>query len=102
MPKNSATTADVIVLGLGGMGSAAAAALAKRGMNVIGIDQFQLAHDRGSSHGQTRIIRKAYFENPSYVPLLSRAYELWAELSQESQQQLYHPTGLLYFGNARS
>jgi sarcosine oxidase len=76
----AATTCDVIVLGLGGMGSAAAYHLAGRGLRVAGVEQFTPAHDRGSSHGGTRIIRKAYFEDPSYVPLLLRAYELWREL----------------------
>ena len=68
---------DVIVVGLGGVGSAAAYALAKRGCRVLGLDQFSPPHSRGSSHGETRIIRKSYFEHPSYVPLLCRAYELW-------------------------
>jgi sarcosine oxidase len=71
---------DAIVLGLGGMGSAAAYHLAGRGLRVLGLEQFTPAHDRGSSHGGTRIIRKAYFEDPAYVPLLLRAYELWRQL----------------------
>ena len=71
---------DAIVLGLGGMGSAAAYHLAGRGLRVLGLEQFTPAHARGSSHGGTRIIRKAYFEDPAYVPLLVRAYELWREL----------------------
>jgi sarcosine oxidase len=62
------------------MGSAAAYHLAKRGRKVIGLDQFTPPHERGSSHGQSRIIREAYFEDPSYVPLIQRAYELWGEL----------------------
>src|SRR5262245_17330109 len=77
-------TYDVIVLGVGGFGSGALFHLARRGARVLGIEQFGVAHDRGSSHGQTRIIRKAYFEHPDYVPLLERAYELWRELEQES------------------
>ncbi len=68
---------DTIVLGVGAMGSAACFHLAKRGQKVLGLEQFQLAHDHGSSHGETRLIRQAYFENASYVPLLFRAYELW-------------------------
>ena len=67
---------DVIVLGLGGMGSAAAAQLAARGQRVLGLERFGPAHDRGSSHGGSRIIRQAYFEDPAYVPLLRRSYEL--------------------------
>lgn len=61
---------DVIVVGTGGIGSAAAFHLASRGLRVLGLDQFPPVHDRGSSHGQTRLIRKAYFEHPDYVPLL--------------------------------
>ena len=68
---------DVIVIGLGGMGSAAAAHLAARGQRVLGLERFGPAHDRGSSHGGSRIIRQSYFEDPAYVPLLLRAYELW-------------------------
>jgi sarcosine oxidase len=76
----SSASFDVIVLGLGGMGSAAAYHLAGRGLRVAGVEQFTAAHDRGSSHGGSRIIRKAYWEDPAYVPLLLRAYELWREL----------------------
>ena len=91
---------DVIVIGAGGVGSAAAMHLAKAGVRVLGIDQYQPAHDRGSSHGQTRIIRQAYFEHPSYVPLLTRAYELWDELEQNSDRKLFHRTGLVELGPA--
>ena len=89
---------DVIVLGVGGMGSAACYHLAKRGVRVLGLEQFSLTHDRGSSHGETRIIRKAYFEDPSYVPLLERAYQLWGELEAEAQERLFERTGLVLFG----
>src|SRR5437867_2465880 len=71
---------DVIIIGLGGMGSAAAYHLAARGKRVLGFDQFSPPHDKGSSHGKNRVIRQAYYEDPSYVPLLLRAYELWREL----------------------
>ncbi|MBM81865.1 MAG: N-methyl-L-tryptophan oxidase [Planctomycetaceae bacterium] len=74
---------DCIVLGVGGFGSSTVYHLAKRDLRVLGIDQFPLAHDRGSSHGDTRIIRKAYFEHPAYVPLLQRAYQLWDEVQSE-------------------
>lgn len=76
-------TYDVVIIGLGGMGSAAAAHLAARGQRVLGLDQFTPPHDRGSSHGLTRVIRQSYFEHPSYVPLLLRAYELWRELGPD-------------------
>jgi hypothetical protein len=89
---------DAIVVGCGGVGSAAAYHLARRGAKVLGLDQFPPAHDRGSSHGQTRIIRQAYFEHPDYVPLLLRAYELWSELEREQNEQLYFEVGLLQIG----
>jgi len=91
-------TCDVIVVGAGGMGSAAAAHLAARGQRVLVLERFSLAHDRGSSHGLTRIIRLAYFEHPSYVPLLRRAYELWRALEARAGQQLLHVTGALDVG----
>src|SRR2546426_10251905 len=68
---------DVIVVGLGAMGSASAFHLSQRGQKVLGLDRFKPPHAFGSSHGQTRIIREAYFEHPIYVPLVQRAYELW-------------------------
>ena len=74
------TTYDVAVIGLGGMGSAAAWHLARRGQRVVGFEQFDPVHDQGSSHGSTRLVRQAYYEDPRYVPLLVRAYELWDEL----------------------
>lgn len=89
---------DAIVLGTGGVGSAALFHLARRGLRVLGIDRFTPGHDRGSSHGETRIIRQAYFEHPDYVPLLLRAYELWAELEALSGQQLFYQVGLLQVG----
>ena len=89
---------DVIVIGLGGVGSASVYHLAKGGYRVLGLDPFPPAHDRGSSHGETRIIRQAYFEHPSYVPLLHRAYELWDQLERESLKKLFFRTGLIQSG----
>ncbi len=89
---------DTIVLGLGGMGTAAACELASRGQHVLGLEQFSLGHDRGSSHGQTRIIRKAYYEDPCYVPLLHRAYERWHDLEQRQGKHLLTTCGLLSIG----
>lgn len=89
---------DVIVLGLGAMGSAAAFHLARRGRRVLGLEQFTPAHDRGSSHGRSRIIREAYFEDPAYVPLIQRAYDLWDELQGEAGTQLLVTTGGLMIG----
>jgi sarcosine oxidase len=80
------------------MGSAAAWQLAKRGRRVLGLDRFEPPHQLGSSHGSTRIIREAYFEHPSYVPLVQRAYELWAELEKEAGRQLLLQTGGLMLG----
>lgn len=84
---------DVIVLGLGVMGSAAMDALSARGARVCGIEQFGPVHDRGSSHGQFRVIRRAYFEHPDYMPLLDRAYERWREMDNEGGESLFvrHP-----------
>ena len=89
---------DCLVLGTGGVGSAALYHLAKQGKRVAGIDRFGVAHDRGSSHGQTRIIRQSYFEHPSYVPLVQRAFELWEELQAEHGRDLYYQTGILQAG----
>lgn len=77
------------------MGSAAIYHLAKRGRKVLGIDQFAPPHDRGSSHGGSRIIRLAYYEHPSYVPLLRRSYELWRQLERDSDASLLRITGSL-------
>lgn len=93
---------DIIVVGLGGMGSAAAAHLAARGASVLGIDRYLPAHDRGSSHGRSRIIRQAYFESPAYVPLLLRAYELWRELERNTSASLLTITGGLMIGTPES
>ncbi len=89
---------DCIILGVGGIGSAACYFAAKKGWSVLGIEQFQAANDRGSSHGLTRIIRQAYFEHPSYVPLVLRAYHAWNEIEQVSNSTLFHQTGLLQIG----
>jgi sarcosine oxidase len=91
-------TTDVIVIGCGGFGSAAMHHLASRGLRVTGIDRFHPPHDRGSSHGETRIIRKAYFEHPDYVPLLHRAWELWERLEQHSETKLLERRSLLITG----
>src|SRR5581483_2320996 len=89
---------DVVVCGLGIMGSAALHELARRGKRVLGIEQLTPGHDRGSSHGETRIIRLSYFEHPAYVPLLRRAYILWREIERAAGQQLLHVTGILEIG----
>jgi sarcosine oxidase len=93
-----ASDADILIVGLGAMGGAAACQLARRGLRVAGFDRFAPPHDRGSSHGETRIIREAYFEHPAYVPLVQRAYELWDELQQRAGRQLLRPTGGLMIG----
>ncbi len=90
--------AKIIVAGLGAMGSAAAQHLAERGHRVIAFDRFNPPHTKGSSHGQTRMIRQAYWEDSRYVPLVLRAYELWRRLEKDSAQQLLHVTGGLVIG----
>jgi sarcosine oxidase len=89
---------DVAVCGLGAMGSAAVYRLASRGRHVLGLERYTPGHDRGSSHGATRIIRLGYFEHPSYVPLLRRAYVLWHELEAAIGRQLLHVTGIAEIG----
>ena len=94
------TQLDTIILGIGGVGSAALFHCARRGVRVLGIDRFAPPHDRGSSHGDTRLIRQTYFEHPDYVPLVQRAFNLWQDLERRSGQTLYHETGLLQIGPA--
>jgi monomeric sarcosine oxidase len=89
---------DVIVIGTGGVGSAAVFHLARRGVRVLGLDRFPGGHANGSSHGQTRIIRKAYFEHSGYVPMLQRAYILWDELEDLAAETLFRPVGLFESG----
>ena len=89
---------DTIVIGVGGMGSATLYELAKAGQNVLGLEAFDIPHDRGSSHGVNRIIRLAYYEDAAYVPLLQRAYELWHELEDVSHERLLITTGSLDAG----
>ena len=91
-------TFDCIVLGLGGIGSATLAALARRGVRVLGIDRFSPPHEYGSSHGETRVIRRAYPEHPDYVPLVDRAFRQWRELESETGRELLTRTGLLLTG----
>lgn len=93
---------DVIVLGVGGMGSAACYELARRGRRVLGLEQFPLAHDRGSSHGHTRIIRTAYAEGVEYVPLVRRAFARWYELEQVTGRHLLTECPCLNVGPANS
>src|SRR5271165_2105032 len=94
----SCASYDAAVIGLGVVGSAALAALARRGLRVIGIDRFAPGHDRGSSHGETRIIRLGYFEHPSYVPLVRAALPLWRALEAQSGRTLLAVTGVLEVG----
>jgi sarcosine oxidase len=91
---------DVIVLGIGGMGSATAYHLARRGRRVLGLDAFARGHHNGSSHGKSRGIREAYGESPQYVPLVQRAYTLWRELEAETGQRLLTITGGMSLGPA--
>jgi sarcosine oxidase len=97
-PSASQTNYDVIVLGVGSMGSSACYQLAHRGFKVLGLEQFDIPHDLGSHAGQSRIIRKAYGEGSDYVPLLERAYRNWQTLESETGYQVYYKTGLTYFG----
>ena len=93
---------DVAVIGLGAMGSAALYELARRGRRAIGIEQFEPGHDRGSSHGESRLIRLAYFEDPAYVPLVRLAYDRWRALEARSEQRVLTVTGIVEAGIAGS
>ena len=84
---------DCIVIGLGGMGSASLFELQKLGLHVLGLEQFSIPHEKGSSHGLSRIIRLAYFEHPSYIPLLKKSYIRWEELEDQSNEELFIKTG---------
>jgi sarcosine oxidase len=96
------TTFDAIIIGLGAMGSAAAYQLARRGQRVLGLERYRPAHDQGSSHGQSRIIRQAYYEDPAYVPLLLRAYDLWWQLERDANEALLTITGGIMIGPPES
>ncbi len=91
---------DVIVIGVGSMGAATCSHLAKRNVSVLGLEQFDIPHNRGAHHGLSRMIRQSYYEHSSYVPLLKRAYELWHELEDETECQLLTLNGGLYIGPA--
>ena len=98
---------DLIVIGFGGVGSATLYHAVKKGWNALGIDQFGPSHNKGSSHGQTRIIRKAYFEHPNYVPLAEEAFERWDELNNRHRTRpdikpLLEPAGILQIGKPDS
>jgi len=100
--SNAPRQFDTIVIGVGGMGSAICYQLSKRGKRVLGLERFDIPHTKGSSHGQTRIIRLAYYEHPSYVRLLHRAYELWFDIERETTEKLLHITGSLDAGTEDS
>lgn len=93
---------DTAIIGAGVIGSAAACALARRSRRVVAIDRFTPGHDRGSSHGATRIIRLGYFEHPSYVPLVRTAHALWRELEARTGTRLMRVTGVLETGTPAS
>lgn len=92
---------DVIVVGVGTMGSAACMSLAARGVRVLGLEQFEVPHSFGAHHGQSRLFRTAYYEHPDYVPLLQRSLALWRELERNTGTGLLHLTGGLYVGPDR-
>ena len=98
MPIPSSTQFDVIVAGVGSVGSAACYHLARRGARVLGLERFEIPHDHGSYHGHSRMIREAYFEHPDYVPLLRRAYELWGDLQSACGDAFFHIGGGIYVG----
>ncbi|MBI2190758.1 MAG: N-methyl-L-tryptophan oxidase [Planctomycetes bacterium] len=92
---------DVIVVGVGTMGSAACDALARRGVSVLGLEQFGIPHSMGSHSGRTRMIRSAYREHPDYVVLVRRAADLWRDLERASGRTLLTPSGLIFIGSPK-
>lgn len=90
---------DVAVIGLGSMGMGAAYHLAKSGLSVVGFEKFAIHNEYSSHSGDTRLIRKSYFEHPDYVPLLDRAYQNWRKLEDEFEVKLFHEEGLAYMGD---
>lgn len=97
-PRAESRVYDVVIVGVGAMGVSAAYHLAKGGQSVLGLERYSIAHANGSSHGETRITRLAYWEHPAYVPLLRRSFELWSELEAASGAKLFHRTGSLDIG----
>lgn len=93
---------DVIVVGVGAMGSSSCYYLAKSGLKVLGIEQFTIPHERGSHTGESRFSRMAYFEHPDYVPLLKAAYHNWDHLEEQTGETHFHKTGIVYFGREES
>jgi sarcosine oxidase len=102
MTADPRTSYDVVVAGLGGFGSATAYHLASRGLRVLGLDPHPAGHDQGASHGESRIVRQAYFEGSAYVPLLRRTYELWERLALDADEPLVRRTGGLFLGRPGS
>jgi sarcosine oxidase len=92
------STHDVIVVGVGGMGSATTTHLARRGLDVLGLERYDIPHTKGSSHGHSRIIRRAYYEDASYVPLVERAFDLWDRLADDTGREILHRTGSIDAG----
>ena len=93
---------DVIVIGMGAHGSAGLFHLAKKGLNVLGLEQFEQIHNNGSYHGLSRIIRMGLYEGDAYLPLAKRSFELWRELEKEYNEQILYMTGIINIGNNKS
>lgn len=100
--NNGIEHCDVVVLGCGGMGAAACRHLAARGAKVVGLERFERLHEQGSSHGNSRVVRQAYFEHPNYVPLLTRSFKLWDELEEQSGLPCLFRVGALFAGPPES
>ncbi|MBO0744656.1 MAG: FAD-dependent oxidoreductase, partial [Candidatus Dormibacteraeota bacterium] len=100
--SNVPVDAEVLVVGIGSMGSLALWQLARRGVDVLGIERFQPGHDRGSGHGESRIIRSCHQEGPQYGPLIEAAWPLWRELTAESGHAILTENGMLFIGRAGS
>ena len=93
MARSSSDRRDVVVVGLGAMGSAVSVELVRRGLRVVGLDARHPPHEQGSTHGDTRITRLAIGEGSEYVPFVRRSHELWRRIERESGASLLHQTG---------
>src|SRR5688572_14902044 len=90
--------ADIVVLGCGAVGSATLYELARNKVKVIGIEQYGVAHDKGSSHGETRAMRQGYYDNPRYIPILKKAYQKWLSFEKEAADKFFEEVGVIKIG----
>jgi len=93
---------DAAVVGGGVMGAATSLSLAQRGLSVVNFEQYESPHNKGSSHGETRLLRTAYAEGGAYMPLARKSIKLWRDFERKSGAKLFHQTGVFYAGGPSS